>query len=242
MKENMHIEKELLFRNNIKDITSISLDSDYKVEEGKLVGNFILDGEYKIHELSINKEKFNFKIPFDYELDRNTKEDSVKVEITDFTYDYKQDELIVNIDYTILGDTDDVIEFDSKELLDDYLREKEVDLISEKIEDIKKLDEEPENVVIDIEDRDTNSSIIVEKSDIEDIKVESKKNDVDINDVVNKVSSEDSFVNYKVYTIKENESIESIIMKYHTTIDDLKEYNDLSNISIGDKIIIPSYE
>ena len=67
MKENKHIEKELLFKNNIKDITSISLDRNYKVEGNKIVGNFIIDGEYKIHEVSINKEKFNFKIPFDYE-------------------------------------------------------------------------------------------------------------------------------------------------------------------------------
>ena len=55
MKENMHIEKELLFKNNIKDITSISLDSDYKIEGKKIIGNFIIDGEYKIHEVSINK-------------------------------------------------------------------------------------------------------------------------------------------------------------------------------------------
>ena len=31
-------------------------------------------------------------------------------------------------------------------------------------------------------------------------------------------------------------------IKYKTTIDELKEYNDLNNLSVGDKIIIPSYE
>ena len=43
-------------------------------------------------------------------------------------------------------------------------------------------------------------------------------------------------------TIHRNETLESIVIKYHTTIDDLKEYNDLNNLNIGDKIIIPNYE
>ena len=32
MKESFKIEKELLFKHNIKDITSISLDRDYKID------------------------------------------------------------------------------------------------------------------------------------------------------------------------------------------------------------------
>ena len=38
-----------------------SLEEKHVVVEGKLVGNFIVSGEYKIHEISLNKEKFNFK-------------------------------------------------------------------------------------------------------------------------------------------------------------------------------------
>ena len=55
MKENLKIEKELLFKNNIKDITSISLDNDYKINKQQITGNFIINGEYKINEISINK-------------------------------------------------------------------------------------------------------------------------------------------------------------------------------------------
>ena len=259
MKENKHIEKELLFKNNIKDITSISLDSDYKIEDNILVGNFIIDGEYKIHELSINKEKFNFKIPFDYKLERNVNKDTIDLQITNFTYDYKKDELIVNIDYSIKGDIDDVIEFDSKELLDDYLRDKEVDVISERVEEIKdevksvqntkKIEENSvennESTINDdikINPTKKEEEPIKSELDQEIIRVELDKKNIDISDVVNKVNNEDNFVTYKIYTIKENETIESIVMKYHTTIDDLKEYNDINNLNIGDKIIIPSHE
>ena len=97
MKENKRIEKELLFKNNIKDITSISIDSDFKAENGFITGNFIISGDYKIHELSLNREKFNFKIPFKHELESDIDLSTVKIEITNFIYDYNKDELLVNI-------------------------------------------------------------------------------------------------------------------------------------------------
>ena len=52
-------------------------------------------------------------------------------------------------------------------------------------------------------------------------------------------STEESFYKYKIYIMRSEDTIESIAIKYNVTLDDLKEYNDLSNISIGDKIIIP---
>ena len=91
MKENFKLEKELLFKNNIKDITSISLDSDYKIEQKKVIGHFFITGEYKIHEVSLNREKFNFKIPFKYDLESDIDDKTVNVEITNFEYDYNKD-------------------------------------------------------------------------------------------------------------------------------------------------------
>ena len=129
MKENKHIEKELLFKNNVKDITSISLDSNYKVEGQKIVGNFIIEGEYKIHEVSINKEKFDFKIPFSYELNNDIDTKTIKVDITNFIYDYKKDELVVNIDYEITGDKKSVLLFDDEESLDEFLSKREIEVI-----------------------------------------------------------------------------------------------------------------
>ena len=137
MKENKKIEKVLLFKNNIKDITSISLDSDYKIEQNKIVGNFLINGDYKIHEVSINREKFNFKIPFKYELEDNIDERTIELEITNFEYDYNKDELIVNIEYDITGDRKDVLIFDNEETLEEFLSSREVEIVDTRIEDIK---------------------------------------------------------------------------------------------------------
>ena len=263
MRENKHIEKELLFKNNIKDITSISLDSDYKIENSSLVGNFIISGEYKIHEVSINREKFNFKIPFNIEIDKDIDKKTIKLEITNFVYDYKQDELIVNIDYEILGDIESVLLFDDEESLDEFLNKREVEVIDTRLDEIKntterksidkieekeldtdiknkiELNDSQNNTRLDIND---NLDDLGNKIDIIEPK-EEEREQINTNEIINSIdTNNDKFITYKVYKIHENETLESIVIKYHTTIDDLKEYNDLSNLNIGDKIIIPSYE
>lgn len=258
MKENKHIEKELLFKNNVKDITSISLDSNYKVEGQKIVGNFIIEGEYKIHEVSINKEKFDFKIPFSYELNNDIDTKTIKVDITNFIYDYKKDELIVNIDYEITGDKKSILLFDDEESLDEFLSKREVEVIDirdtskeenkkeekdenkdrksiDKIEEKEIIDSKKELSLEDTREEQNNDNInFIEEEDRDKIETDSIINSINNNN--------DNFVTYKIYKIHENETLESIVIKYHTTIDDLKEYNDLNNLNIGDKIIIPNYE
>ena len=251
MKENKHIEKELLFKNNIKDITSISLDSNYKVEKNKIIGNFIIDGEYKIHEVSINKEKFNFKIPFDYEIDNDIDTESIKVDITNFIYDYKKDELIVNIDYEITGDKKSILLFDNEESLDEFLSKREIEVVDTRNSEIEdKKDKEERKSIDKIEDKelvDNKQELSLE--DTREIKNESIKSEeenrdnIKSDDIISSINNNtDNFVTYKIYKIHENETLESIVIKYHTTIDDLKEYNDLINLNIGDKIIVPINE
>ena len=103
MKENKCIEKELLFKNNIKEITSISLDSEYKIDKKNIIGNFLISGDYKIHEVSINREKFNYKIPFKHELENDIEDESVKLEITNFEYDYKRDRLDEQLEAEVIS-------------------------------------------------------------------------------------------------------------------------------------------
>ena len=51
------------------------------------------------------------------------------------------------------------------------------------------------------------------------------------------------YVTYNVLIIRDGDTIDSILEKYNVTEDELKKYNDLSNLQLGDKLIIPnSYE
>lgn len=47
------------------------------------------------------------------------------------------------------------------------------------------------------------------------------------------------YYTYKIYIIKENDTIESITKKYNISIKELNEYNDLNNFNIGEKLLIP---
>lgn len=53
-------------------------------------------------------------------------------------------------------------------------------------------------------------------------------------------SSTETYSTYSIYIVRENDSIENIMTKYNTTREQLEEYNDLSDMKIGSKIIIPS--
>ena len=245
MKKSFKIERELLFKNNIKEITSISLDSDYKVNDNELIGNFIINGEYKIHEVSINKENFNFKIPFNIELDNEVDKETIKLEINNFVYDYKKDELLVNIEYEVIGDRKEIIVFEDKESLDEFMKNKEVEVIAEREKEIEELLNDKEQQKENVKNEEI-SKEEKEESLEETIKEDRNLEQEEIikpDDVINKIDSKkDKFITYQIYKIKENDTLESIVIKYKTSIDELKEYNDLTNLNINDKIIIPYYE
>ena len=52
----------------------------------------------------------------------------------------------------------------------------------------------------------------------------------------------ESYVEYNVYILRDGDTIDTILDKYNITLDDLKKYNLLDDLKIGDKIIIPSHE
>ena len=53
---------------------------------------------------------------------------------------------------------------------------------------------------------------------------------------------DEQYISYYVHIVRENDSIESISNKYNISINDLKEYNDIDKIALGNKIIIPYVE
>ena len=75
-------------------------------------------------------------------------------------------------------------------------------------------------------------------------KVEIKENRNINNDVKSLFSnfddSKESFTTYKICIVSENDTIDSISIKYGITKEILQQYNDLSDIKIGDKLIIPA--
>lgn len=90
------------------------------------------------------------------------------------------------------------------------------------------------DVLIDnIDIKEVEETIIEDKRCIEEEEPPKKEeNKTIIND--------EEYKSYTVYIVREGDNIENIIKKYNVSRDMLEEYNDISNIKVGDKIIIPS--
>lgn len=140
MKKIINYEKEIIFKTTIAEICSISLEQDFTVDENCFKGDFILTGEYKTNELSVNKEPFIYHLPIEYELDNGVDYNSVNYEIDNFEYTVEDDVLKVTIDLAITYDEveKEVLPTISEEEINDEVpiernvREEEVTINEEK--------------------------------------------------------------------------------------------------------------
>ena len=102
MKSVVPFTKDILFKSKIAEITSISLEHELDVKEDSVTGNFIISGDYKSHEVSVNKEEFLYKLPFSVELTENIDLNTFNFEILDFYYDViDNDTLRINIEFEV---------------------------------------------------------------------------------------------------------------------------------------------
>lgn len=226
--------KDIKFNTNISEIVSISLEHEYTANPEEILGNFIITGEYKTHEVSVNKERFEHVLPFSVNLTTKIDTDSVDFAIEDFTYEIvDKDTLKVNIEYSI-----NALELKEEEVFEPVPEEREsfeeiLDSIDEEIEqENEELFLEPEKIEKNEETREDNEMNTL----IEEKKITEEEQEA-ILESVN--PAEETFVTYHIHVMSEIDTIESVCTKYNTTQSLLGEYNDLSTVAIGDKIIIP---
>lgn len=94
--------KDIKFKGSIAEILSVSLEHDYTTNTQEILGNFTISGDYKSHEVSVNKEHFEYVLPFSVNLSSNIDTESVEFEVNDFTYDVINDDTLrVVIEYRV---------------------------------------------------------------------------------------------------------------------------------------------
>ena len=104
MKNVIPYTKEIIFKSNIGEICSISLEHEEEVVGNSIEGIFKVSGEYKTHEISVNKEDFSYDLPFNIELDEDIDKTTINVDIEDFNYSFASDVLKVNIEFSVTGE------------------------------------------------------------------------------------------------------------------------------------------
>ena len=210
MKKKVAFEKSIEFPTMIGEISEISLDHElYFINESNVEGYLILVGKYKMTEASRLEEDFSYKIPCEIALTEELDVDTTNIEISDFYYEIENDNMLVCHVELLLEGLEIVKE--EEKILE---RECDGDKIEEKEENEEDNEEKKEDVV------------------------EEKK--VEINSLFSNLDDEkDKYGTFIVYMVRQNETINTIIEKYHTTIEELEKYNDLKDISLGTKLIIP---
>ena len=230
MKKIINFTDDIEFRNNIYEISSISLEREFEATENDISGTFIITGSYRGHEISLNQESFTKKIPFSYHFEEPMDKETITMEVDDFTYEIDQNKLCVEIEYEIEGDK---MMFDDEREFDKFLENHEVELVDFK-DDIKeeKEEEKPiieENVEVCEQEKEEEKQ---EKNEDREVKV-----DTEIMDTL--TGGENTYITYHIHVCDESDTLEYIANKYKISIDVIKDYNSIDNISVGMKLIIP---
>ena len=230
MKKTVSFTKDLEFPMQIGEITQITLEDDLKfIDKNNIEGKFLIEGKYKLTEASRLEEDFSFNLPVEITITENCDLDTCKISITDFKYEVVDEDILrANIDVLIEGV--EVIEDIETEEVD---RECDGDEKKEEEKEIPTRGEE-NNTFKEIEDK---------KNDYIEMPKEDVKNEIseDTNSLFSNLNDdEDSFSTYSIYIMREGDTLEKVMEKYSVTKEKIEEYNDLSNITLNSKIVIPS--
>lgn len=245
MRQIIPFKKDLLFKTKVSEITSISLEHSIAMKNSeKISGEFHITGDYKMTEASINRENFNFKIPFDIELDSKYVPSTLSIDIDNFYYEVVNNEsLQVNIDLYIEGEK----EKEKEEVLPEKEEKKEEMVIEmpplneEKIDtsffpgpksELQEKEERKEEIIPEIMTSQKNTVIFEDNH-------QEKANHQEFN-LFENIDNSDTYITYYVYIVKEQDTIDSIMEKYHIDKETISLYNNLEEIKPGTKLIIPN--
>ena len=238
MSEAFVVERDFLFKDSIFEITSTSVEHDEDINGSNLEGDFIISGDYRLHEISINKEDFSFKLPFIHEIRSNVNLDTVNLEITDFTYELNNnDELHVHIEYIVSGEQS-LIEFADEKDLNEFLNKTDAEVV-DLTEDEPRFKEVSKEEILNIPAEDSKKE---EKEEPKEEIKEDKPSEISTNNIIGSINADETYVKYHVHTVMQNDTLEGILDKYKITLTELKKYNTFEALEVNMKLVIPENE
>lgn len=223
MNQKIEFKKDCMLKTYVSSITDISLTHDYKILDDTIEGYFDVTGSYKVTMSSVETESFMFTIPFTIALSSLIDKDTIDLKLSDFNYSVEKDvlhlKMFLDMDYQEIEIKEDIKDNEEIDNMINDLMDKE------SITDIKSPSEFHNEVMLD--------NVIDSKEEVKE-----KVSEKNFNTIFNEVK-ESNFSKYKVYIMRSEDTLESILVKYNVTMDEIKEYNDIDNINIGSKIVIP---
>lgn len=242
LKEDDEIEGDILVDGTYKMTDASQIEEEFHY---KLPFAIELDPKYDTKNMEIVIGDFYFEIINEEDLKINVEididgleEKVVPQEIVTSKISLDNQEIVEELE-----DDKQEIEYNNKELVRDSSIDEvkqvpiEIDNLKEKLEfqtEINPLEKLANEIKEDLETEikpEINNNVI--KSNID-------KKSTSVSSIFSSISSsEETFSTYHVYIVRESDTIESIIDKYKTNKEELQNYNDLNDIKVGSKLIIP---
>ena len=198
----------------MKKIIPFKKDIIFKTEVAE-VTSISLDNTLSVKENSLIGG--NFKVYGDYKVtDTSVSLESFSYELPfEIHMDEKYDlkDVTIEIDDFYYEIVNNKVLTISIDVLLDNLEEKEIEKLEKEIEEESRKEKEP------VKER-----CIEEESPI----------------IIN--NQEEEYKKYKIYIVRDNDTIESIMEKYKVTKEELEEYNDLSSFQVNTKLLIQTNE
>lgn len=232
MKKIIPITKEITFRTMIGEMTEVSLEHTLNLVDPHTVeGNLVVKGRYKMTEASTIEEDYSEEVPLSIEVDEKYDTKDLEVLIDDFYYEIINENILrIHVDVALDGLTLKEEEEEPLEVLEEEVRSD--------VDSLPSLEEVPEVMVEEVE--------VVPPAEEVPVEVEEKVESVEVvpelgvNSIFSALENTDeTFSTYSVYLVQEGDTIDSILSKYNATKEDLQDYNNLDEIKIGSKLIIP---
>lgn len=260
MQKVISFDKSLEFKTMIGEVTSISLDQELSfLDDSNVSGELIVSGKYKLTSASRLEEDFNFHLPIEIVLTERLEEDTRNVRIEDFRYEIGEDDTLnCHIELLVEGvEIIDDIPDEKEEILESTDTVEPISLeidtsLQNNISDTS-LSNESRNIIanneennmvgeiekkIEVQEEMIDSNVLENSKVQEEIKVEDSEN---VGSLFSSFKdSDETYATYSVYIFRQNDTIEAIMDKYQVSKEELENYNDLSNLIIGSKIIIPT--
>lgn len=216
MKKIIPFTKQIPFNRTIAEITDIEVNHDLKLKNSyEIEGNILLNGKFKMTDASQIEEEFDYKLPFVIAIDSKYDTSNIEISISDFYFEIiNEEDLKINVDIT----------------LDNLVDRLDIDSIKN-----------PSDREIDILDEIDNTVDIIDKEEEKEEKVEEIPVEIEKTDIKSIFNSEDNkeYSTYYVYIFRDGDTIEYILDKYNISREELENYNDLSSINVGSKVVIP---
>lgn len=241
MRRVISFDKNLEFKTMIGEVTSISLDPNLQFsDDSDISGELVISGKYKLTAASRLEDDFSFSLPVEIALSEELEKETRNVYVDDFQYKVEDDDILnCHIDLVIEGVEKIDIPEEKEEILNNNLEER-----IPTVEDVRNDSITDEKIDSQTQLNTTNHISKVEEVEM----VEEKANVTEKVEEEHSVGSlfssfkdsDESFATYSVYIVRENDTLESIMSKYNVHREQLEDYNDLNNLVVGTKIIIPT--